>query len=194
MTDAPVGETLEQRKARIASLRRINAVLPKEQRHPIPPLHDPALPPQTLDTDVDTLLAMPRRAYAELVCDNLAAGKDDAWAAYLHPRLIQLTYSVLVRKRAMLARLTRDTRESAETRVGRRRWAFIEMLEDRIQQVEAAMPDAVLTSDRGTARRLFAAIQAHRRACIANQVTPEPWDLMLWKAVDDLVAPPEDGP
>lgn len=193
MTDAPVGETLEQRKAHIAALRRINSVLPKEQRHPIPPLHDPALPSETLDSDVDTLLAMPRRAYSDLVCDNLAAGKDDAWAIYLHPRLIQLTYSVLIRKRSVLARLTRDTRESAESRVGRRRWAFIEKLESRIQQVEAAMPEAVLTSDRNTARRLFAAIQAHRRACIANQVTPEPWDLALWKAVDDLVGLPEEG-
>ena len=44
MPDAPVGESFDQRRARIAALRRLNSVLPKEQRHTIPPLHEPAAP------------------------------------------------------------------------------------------------------------------------------------------------------
>ncbi|NUS25038.1 MAG: hypothetical protein HOV92_12560 [Streptomyces sp.] len=198
MTNTPTGETFEQRKARIALLRRINAVLPKEKRHPIPPLHEPASPDpgQTTAPAVESLLAMPRRDYAEMVCDNLSADQDDTWTLYLDPRLIQLTHSVLVRKRAALARLTRDTRESASSRVGRRRWAFIDMLESRIQQVEAALPDAVLTSDRDTAHRLFAAVQAHRRALTTSGVQPEVWDLKLWQVVDHLTAetPHEEWP
>lgn len=192
MTDTPSSETLEERKARIALLRRINSVLPKEKRHAIPPLHEPTGPAPA----VDSLLAMPRSAYAELVCSNLSADKDDLWALYLDSRLIQLTHSVLVRKRAAVARLTRDTRESAESRIGRRRWAFIDMLESRIQQTEAALPDTVLTSDRHTAHRLFAAVQAHRRALAANGVQAEAWDLKLWQVVDDLTAsdPQENWP
>ena len=133
---------------------------------------------------------MSRSDYMDLVCTNLAPDRDDRWAIYLDPQLIQLTHSVLVRKRAAVARLTRDTRESASSEVGRRRWRFIEMLESRIQQVEAALPDAVLTSDRHTALRLFGAIQAHRRALAAHGVEPQAWDLKLWQAVDAL----SDGP
>jgi hypothetical protein len=198
VTDTPPGETLEERKARIARLRRMNSVLPKEKRHPIPALHEPtgphAVPPSA--PAVESLLAMSRRDYAELVCANLSADKDDQWALYLDPRLIQLTHSVLVRKRAAVARLTRDTRESASSHVGRRRWVFIDMLESRIQQTEAALPDDVLTSDRHTARRLFAAVQAHRRALTVNGVQPEAWDLKLWQVVDDLTTrtPQENWP
>ena len=198
MPDAPTEETLEQRKARIAALRRMNAVLPKEQRHPIPPLHDPGAPAQDRPSTaaVETLLAMPRRAYQDLVCSNLAADKDDMWALYLDPRVIQFTHAALIRKRAALARLTRDTRESAASKIGRRRWSFIEMLESRIQQTESCLPDNVLTSDRNTARHLFAAIQAHRRALIAHRVHPEPWDVELWQAIDNLTAraPQQNGP
>jgi hypothetical protein len=191
MTDAPTGETLSQRRARIAMLRRLNSALPKEQRRAIPPLHEPAHtgPDRAPEATIDFLLAMSRSNYMDLVCGDLAADKDDRWALYLDPRLIQLTHSVLIRKRSAAARLTRETRESAESEVGRRRWRFIEMLESRIQQVEAALPDAVLTSDRHTTRRLFAAIHAHRRALVANGVEPEAWDLKLWQAADELSDP-----
>jgi hypothetical protein len=192
VTEQPAGETLEQRRARIAGLRRLNSVLPKERRHPIPPLYPPGAPapeqPSTSDVSVEDLLAMPRSDYQELICANLASNKDHLWALYLDPRLIHLTHSVMLRKRFALARLTRDTRESAHSQVGRRRWKFIDMLESRIQQVEAALPDTVLTSDRSTAHQLFAAIQAHRRALTANGVEPEEWDRRLWQAVDGLTA------
>ncbi|MFG2359455.1 hypothetical protein [Streptomyces sp. NPDC048521] len=125
---------------------------------------------------------MPRRAYAQLVCETLSSGKDDLWDLYLDPRLIQLTHSVLTRKQAAVARLKNDP----STQAGRRRRNFLDMLENRIQQVEDVLPDSVWTSDRDTTRRLFAAIQAHRRALTANNVTPESWDLALWQTVDDL--------
>jgi hypothetical protein len=184
MTDMPATETLEERKARIAMLRRLNAVLPKEKRHPIPPLHGSATP-QPADPaqpSVDDLLSMPRRAYAQLVCESLSSGKDNLWDLYLDPRLIQLTHSVLIRKHAAVVRLKNDP----ATQTGRRRRNFLDMLENRIQQVEEALPDAVWAPDRDTTRRLFAAIQAHRRALTTNNVAPEPWDLALWQTVDDL--------
>lgn len=188
MTDTP--ETLDERKAHIAS------VLPKEQRHAIPPLHEPNGGLASNPAAVDALLAMTRNDYMDLVCSDLAASKDDRWTLYLDPRLIQLTHSVLIRKRSSAARLTRDTRESAQSEVGRRRWRFIEMLESRIQQVEAALPDTVLTSDRNTTLHLFAAIQTHRRALAMNGVEPEAWDLRLWQTIDDLAdeaQPQDDG-
>jgi hypothetical protein len=195
MTDAPTNETFEQRKARIALLRRLNSALPKERRHPIPPLHHPAQPKarQQALPAVDDLLAMTRSEYTAQVCADLSADKDHMWVLYLDPKLIQITYSVLMRKRAALSRLTRDTRESASSQIGRRRWKFIEMLEARIQQAEAAFPDDVLTSDRNTARRLFAAVQAHRRALTANDAQPEAWDLKLWQVLDDLADPDLQG-
>jgi len=188
MTDAMPEDPLEQRRARIAVLRRLNSALPKERRHAIPPLHDPAHQSSGRDTAaaVETLLAMSRADYAERVCGDLSADKDDAWQLYLHPHLVQFTHAVLIRKYKMVCRLASETRESASSPVARRRWAFLTMLESRIQQTEAALPDTVMTSDRNTARRLFAAIQAHRRALTANGVQPEAWDLALWKAVDNL--------
>jgi hypothetical protein len=187
VADAPASETLEQRKARIAALRRINAVLPKELRHPIPPLYDnpPSTEPASHETGTDTvdaLLAMSRTEYEQHVCDHLAARYDDRWALFLHPSLVQFTHSVLLRKHTMVARLKNDP----ATMIGRRRRNFLELLESRLQQVESVLPDMVLTSDRDTARHLFAAIQAHRRALTANRVQPEEWDLKLWQAVDDL--------
>ena len=196
MTDPAPTETLEQRKARIARLRRLNSVLPKEQRHPIPPLHDtpptpqPEAPEGPRASTVDALLAMPRSEYTQHVCDHLAAEHDSAWALFLHPSLVQFTHSVLVRKHAAVARLKNDP----ATDTGRRRRNFLEVLESRIQQVEAALPDTVLTSDRNTARHLFAAIQAHRRAQAANGVTPEQWDLELWHAADRLTNDVEESP
>lgn len=183
-------DTVAQRKARIAMLRRLNSVLPKEQRRPVPPLHDtltdpPAQRPDpTINTvDVDALLAMPRSQYTQYVCDHLGAEHDDTWALFLHPSLVQFTHSTLLRKHTAVARLKNDP----ATVTGRRRRNFLDLLEGRIQQVEAALPDQVVTSDRNTARRLFAAIQAHRRAQTANGVTPEPWDHDLWRTADDLI-------
>lgn len=193
MTDPAPAETLEQRKARIARLRRLNSVLPKEQRRPIPPLHDTRPTPESDQQEispstVEDLLAMPRSEYTQHVTDHLGAEHDDQWALFLHPSLVQFTHSVLIRKHAAAARLKSDP----GTVIGRRRRNFLEMLESRIQQVETALPDEVVTSDPNAARRLFAAIQAHRRAQTANGVTPEQWDLDLWLSADELMLP--DGP
>jgi hypothetical protein len=193
MPDHAPAETVEQRKARIAMLRRLNSVLPKEQRRPIPTLHDarpastPQAQPEDTATTLDALLAMPRGTYTQHICDHLGAEHDDQWRLFLHPTLIQFTHSVLVRKHATVARLKNDP----ETQTGRRRTTFLDLLESRIQQVEAALPDAIMTSDRNTARRLFAAIQAHRRALTANGATAESWDSELWRVADQLVA--DDG-
>lgn len=190
MPDAPVGETFEERKARIAVLRRMNSVLPKEKRHPIPPLGDPSVTQMvsTSETDpVEELLSMPRRSYFQYVCENLSADKDPLWDLFLNPRLIQLTYQALIRKHALVVRV----KSNPETDVGRRRRNFLDMVENRMQQTQDALPASVLASGEDTTRRLFSAVQAHRRALTTNKVTPEPWDLALWQAVDDLVTDEE---
>jgi hypothetical protein len=186
VTDAPVGETFEQRKARIAAVRRINAVLPKEKRNPIPPLHGPETT-QKRDSPggdpVEQMMTMTRSDYFQYVCANLSADKDHLWDQFLDPRIVHLTHQALARKRALVVRL----KMSPETDVGRRRRNFLDMVENRMQQVQEALPTLVLTSGETSVRRLFAAIQAHRRALATNRVEPEPWDLALWKVADDLI-------
>lgn len=187
MTDAPIGETFEQRKSRIAALRRLNAVLPKEQRRSIPLLHDPVSSQKQNASGADPveqMLTMTRSDYFQYVCDNLSSDKDHLWDLFLDPRMVHLTQQALARKRAHVVHL----KLSPETDVGRRRRNFLDMVENRMQQVQEALPASVLTFGESGTRRLFAAIQAHRRALATNRVEPEPWDLALWKTVDDLIS------
>ena len=177
-------ETYAQRKAHIAALRRLNSALPKEQRHAIPSLN-PAHQPkkrQPSGHTVESMLALSRADYTSLVCGHLRAEDEDAWSYFLDPQLLQLTHSVLVRKHAVVA----ETRDGSPA--DRRRRDFLDMLQSRIQQAEELLPDDVLPSQLAAARRLFGAIQTHRRALAKNGIEPEAWDLKLWKAADDFLA------
>lgn len=173
----------------IAFLRRLNSALPKEKRHALP-VHSPRTGTYARHTP-DSLHALGNSEYAKLVTDNLGHEHQELWDHFLSPAFIHRTHVALIRKRAATVRLLREPRHESRKQQTR---LYLNLINERLEQVESALDDDVVQAQRLTIRRLTAAIQTHRAALRDAGIEPEPWDLHLWKTLDaaDDMMPTDD--
>lgn len=171
-----------------AFLRRLNAALPKEQRHVYESsaTDQPNRPtPATTTPTVEGLVDLGKNAFSRFVQQHVSIAYEDAWAALLDPRLITRTYQALRRIHANLQRVAEVATGSSAVR--RRRHDFCMMTAERLQQVEALLPDNYFRPGREAyeaLRVLTAAVHKHQAAVAEAKVISEEWDVRLWKAAD----------
>ena len=168
-------------------LRKLNAALPREKRHSLP---RPASERPDADKAqaVKALQQLGSSAYAQRVISHLGTEHEGQWALFLDRALIRRTYAALNRKRAATLRAEDQlkARQSPDSDRVRRLHGFLDLLDMRIQQVEALIPGDPVNVQRHTIGKLTAAIRAHREAVQNNQMEPEPWDERLWAVLDEI--------
>lgn len=173
-------------------LRRLNSALPKEQRHTYesPEPAQPTQPtPAAATTTVGDLLNLGKNAYSRTVQQHISITHEAMWALFLDPRLVTRTYQALRRIHANLQRVAEEEKlaGTGSSTVRRRRRDFYTMTTERLQQVEALLPDDYFQPGREAneaLRVLTAAVHKHRASVVEADVIPEEWDTQLWKAAD----------
>jgi hypothetical protein len=169
----------------------MNGALPRERRRPI--LQEAAANVLAADT-VESLQQLTDGGYSYRVTTSVAHTFNEQWALYLHPVLIRRTHAVLLRKRAAELRSEEGRRghNSSDNKRRNRVRKFLDLLEERIDQVETELGGTVFEEQRRTIRLLEQAIESHREALADNDVIPEAWDEQLWRALDRLSPTPAE--
>lgn len=172
-------------------LRRLNSALPKEQRHAYesPEPVQPMQPKPGATPTVDDLLNLGKNAYSSTIQQHISIEHEAMWALFLDPQLVTRTYQALRRIYANLLRVAEKGKfaDGESSAVRRRRRSFYEMVTERLQEVEALLPDDYFLPGREayeSLRLLTAAVHKHRASVVEADVIPEEWDTQLWKAAD----------
>lgn len=156
----------------------------------------------TTPAEVERLDALDDDEFACVVEAHIssATGDPSVWTALCHPALVGRTAGCLDELAEVLgedvSRRGLPRAHYATKRLG--------VVRNRRQQVEAALGRAERAAvhrehmrrqqavDRELLRQLTLAVDAHRCACIAANLEPEPHDLTLWAALDELRLPAYD--
>jgi hypothetical protein len=147
------------------------------------------------DDDVQYLLDMDDREFRTFVLEHLGRNEPDrVWRALTDPEVVLDTTEVLREKCAEVTEAARVPGIDRELRGRRER--FLRLVQFRLGQVREArrVRHQQLALERRDefevlARTLALAVNAHRLACVAADLAPEPHDVALWDLLDDLRLP-----
>jgi len=149
-----------------------------------------------LQRDIDELDQLDDDDFRDTLARRLdsVAGNTLFWRMLCHPTLVERTLGCLEEIADELsAEVTR--RRLLPTHYEAKR---LNVLNHRIGMVNAAMVRATgrvhtiedkLTINIDLVRRLALAVDAHRLACIGQNLAPEPHDLALWEKLDEFRLP-----
>lgn len=170
-------------------IRRLNSALPRTQRRSIP--HEgstPTEPTAGFTATIEVLQKANNRDYSQEVNSHLGREHDSFWSLYLEPRLIRRTHAALLRKRAVTLRILEEYRSvnSRSRQKTHRVHEFLQLVEQRLQQVEEIVSDDAFTTQKIAIRKAVAAIREHCEATQRNNVQAEAWDERLWSVLDEI--------
>lgn len=150
----------------------------------------------TLPPAVAELDGLDDDAFRRIIEENVptATGRRALWAAACHSRLVDRTAGCL-------EEIADDLQQAIRTRglaPGHFKHKRLAEVRNRMRMVEAradrsadhqAHTDREADAYKRLVRRIGLAVNDHRLACIAANLAPEPHDLALWAALDDLRLP-----
>lgn len=152
---------------------------------------EPATP-----TEVEALDQLDDEEFLRLVQANIDTGTGDKqlWVALVHPTVVERTAGCLDELAEALERFI------AAKQLGPAHFKvrLLNQVRARVRQANAAAERAAghhaaradeLTEAKKLLRALAFAVNDHRQACIALDLAPEPHDVALWEALEDLRLP-----
>ncbi len=149
-----------------------------------------------LQRDIDALDNLDDDAFRDTLARRLDSVADNTifWRMLCHPTLVERTLGCLEEIADELSAEVKKRRLPATHYEVKR----LNVINHRINMANAAMVKATglvrtiedeLTVNKVMLKQLALAVDAHRMACISQNLAPEPHDLKLWEKLDEFRLP-----